>query len=30
MNRGLAYQNAFANRFDRERFLTILSDCHEM
>lgn len=30
MNRGLAYQDAFTNRSDRELFLNILSDCHEM
>jgi REP element-mobilizing transposase RayT len=30
MNRGLAYQDVFADRSDRELFLNLLSECHEM
>jgi putative transposase len=30
MNRGLAYQDVFTDRSDREQFLNLLSECHEM
>ena len=30
MNRGLAYQDVFLDRSDREQFLNLLSECHEM
>ncbi|MBI3609905.1 MAG: transposase [Nitrospirae bacterium] len=30
MNRGLAYQVVFSDRSDREQFLNLLSECHEM
>lgn len=30
MNRGLAYQEVFTDQSDRERFLDLLGECHEM
>jgi len=30
MNRGLAYQEVFPDHADRERFLELLGECHEM
>lgn len=30
MNRGLAYQEVFLDRADREMFLDLLGECHEI
>ena len=30
MNRGLAYQDVFTDRSDRQTFLSLLAECHEM
>ena len=30
MNRGLAYQKIFTDRVDREFFLNLLGECHQM
>ncbi|HEX9756822.1 MAG TPA: transposase, partial [Nitrospiria bacterium] len=30
MNRGLAYQKIFTDRVDRELFLNLLGECHQM